>query len=75
MIAVLDYGIGNIGSIRNMLMKAGENDVEFVDRSKQLVKAEKIIWPVSSSIVSGEITRNEAIKEMEDDSVYYRRWL
>jgi imidazoleglycerol phosphate synthase glutamine amidotransferase subunit HisH len=43
MIAVLDYGIGNIGSIRNMLMKAGENDVEFVDRSKQLVKAEKII--------------------------------
>ena len=53
MIAVLDYGIGNIGSIRNMLMKAGENDVEFVYSPEQLVKAEKIILPGVGSFDMG----------------------
>lgn len=45
MIGILNYGIGNIGSIRNMLSKIGEKDSFFIERADDLEKADKIILP------------------------------
>ena len=39
MIAVLNYGMGNVSSIKNMLIKAGEHNVKLVDKPDGLMKA------------------------------------
>ena len=44
MIAILDYGIGNLGSVRNMLKRAGLQS-EIADTEAQIAAAEKIILP------------------------------
>ncbi len=44
MIALIDYGAGNLRSISNACMKLGEK-VELVTKAEQLEKAEKIILP------------------------------
>jgi glutamine amidotransferase len=44
MITILDYGLGNLGSIQNMLKKIGKNSV--ISSSKDdIMKASKIILP------------------------------
>ncbi len=53
MIGVLNYGIGNVGSIKNMLIKAGEHNVEFVDRPEGMIEADKIILPGVGSFDMG----------------------
>ena len=44
MISIVDYGIGNIGSIENMLKKVGI-DVEIINSPYALEKSKKIILP------------------------------
>ena len=44
MISIVDYGIGNIGSIENMLKKVGI-DVEIINSPNALEKTKKIILP------------------------------
>jgi glutamine amidotransferase len=44
MISIVDYGIGNIGSIQNMLKKVGI-DVEIINSPNALEKSKKIILP------------------------------
>ena len=44
MIAILDYGVGNLGSIANMLKKLGINHV-IINSAEQVVNAEKLIIP------------------------------
>lgn len=44
MITILDYGVGNIGSIQNMLRREGIKS-EIVNKAEQLKKATKIILP------------------------------
>jgi glutamine amidotransferase len=44
MIAVLDYGVGNIGSIMNMLKKIGAQG-QIANHPDTLDKADKIILP------------------------------
>jgi len=44
MIAIVDYGMGNNGSIKNMFKKIGVNSI-ITDNAEDLVKAEKIILP------------------------------
>ena len=44
MIAILDYGIGNLGSVRNMLKRAGLQS-EIADTEAQISAADKIILP------------------------------
>lgn len=45
MIAIVDYGIGNVGSIKNMLKKVGVKDIMVTAESTELSKAQKIILP------------------------------
>ena len=52
MIAILDYGIGNIGSIANMLNKIGYKDICFAKTAQELSQADKIILP--GSLTAGE---------------------
>jgi glutamine amidotransferase len=58
MISIIDYGLGNLGSIRNMLKKIGvpsqiTNDINLID------KAEKIILPGVGSFDYGMSKLNE----------------
>jgi glutamine amidotransferase len=58
MIAIIDYGLGNLGSIRNMLKKIGAtsqitNDINLID------KADKIILPGVGSFDYGMSKLNE----------------
>ena len=45
MIAVIDYGMGNVGSIVNMLKKVGAKDVIITNSADTIADAEKIILP------------------------------
>lgn len=45
MIAIVDYGVGNLLSIKNMLKKAGERDVLISRDEEPIRKADKIILP------------------------------
>lgn len=52
MIAIVDYGCGNLGSIRNMLKKIGHTSVITSD-PEELAKAEKMILPGVGSFDTG----------------------
>jgi len=45
MIAIINYGIGNLLSVKNMLKKAGESDVVITDEPAEVLRADKIILP------------------------------
>lgn len=45
MIAIINYGIGNLLSVKNMLKKAGMTDVVITDNESEVAKADKIILP------------------------------
>ncbi len=45
MIAIINYGIGNLLSVQNMLIKAGVRDVVITDDSSMIAQADKIILP------------------------------
>ncbi|QQL50849.1 imidazole glycerol phosphate synthase subunit HisH [Mucilaginibacter ginkgonis] len=44
MITIVDYGLGNLGSIKNMLKKVGST-VEITDDLEKIERAEKLILP------------------------------
>ena len=45
MVAIIDYGMGNIGSIYNMIRKIGENSIVRAVDPEELYEADKIILP------------------------------
>jgi glutamine amidotransferase len=45
MIAILDYGIGNLLSVKNMLGKAGAKDITITSTAQELAAADKIVLP------------------------------
>ncbi len=45
MIVIVDYGLGNLGSIKNMFKYIGERDVKISSDVEEINKAEKIILP------------------------------
>lgn len=45
MIAIINYGIGNLLSVKNMLKKAGVTEVVITDEKETVAKADKIILP------------------------------
>ncbi len=45
MIAVVDYNMGNIGSIVNILRFVGGTDVEVATSKEDIDKADKLIFP------------------------------
>ncbi len=70
MIAVLNYGMGNVSSIKNMLIKAGEHNVKLVDKPDGLMKADKIILPGVGSFDMGmRLLENSGMREELDRQV------
>ncbi len=53
MIAIVDYGVGNLGSIRNMLKKCGTDDIVLATNADDIRKADKIILPGVGSFDTG----------------------
>lgn len=45
MITIIDYDMGNLGSIKNMLHKVGYNDVKISSEVKDIQDADKLILP------------------------------
>ena len=64
MIAILDYGIGNLGSIKNMLNKIGAETV-IDDSIKEIEQADKLILPGVGSFDNGM----RCLREKEFDKV------
>lgn len=58
MVAIVDYGLGNLGSIANMLRVIGEKSV-ITDNKEQIRNADRIILPGVGSFDAG-------IKNLED---------
>jgi glutamine amidotransferase len=52
MIAIVDYGMGNLGSIKNMLHKIGTQSI-ITSNPEEILKAEKLILPGVGSFDSG----------------------
>jgi len=61
LISILDYGMGNIQSIRNMLKKAGHN-CRMVSTEQEVNDAEKLIIPGVGAFAS-------AMKKLEDKNL------
>lgn len=59
MIAVVDYGLGNLGSILNMLRVIGQR-VEIVSAPMELAKADKLILPGVGAFDAGMIRLQES---------------
>ena len=53
MIIILDYDMGNVGSILNMLKKIGERDVSISNDPKAIEQADKLILPGVGSFDAG----------------------
>jgi glutamine amidotransferase len=45
MIAIINYGVGNLGSIQNMLKKVGHTDNVITNNPDEINKADKLILP------------------------------
>ncbi|WP_118974022.1 imidazole glycerol phosphate synthase subunit HisH [Taibaiella koreensis] len=45
MIAIIDYGVGNIGSVINMFKRIGVKDVVFTRQEQEIAQADKILLP------------------------------
>lgn len=58
MIAIIDYGLGNVGSIRNMLKVIGEKSVITCDK-EEITSADKIILPGVGAFDAGMKNLNE----------------
>lgn len=65
MVAIVDYGLGNLGSIRNMLKKIGTDDVTLASSSEDIQRADKLILPGVGAFDSGMRMLNES--GMRDD--------
>ena len=52
MITIVDYGLGNLGSVKNMLTKLGCDSV-ITDDPNQVIRSKKIILPGVGSFDEG----------------------
>lgn len=53
MISVIDYGLGNLGSIVNMLKRVGVDDAMFASTPDDIARSDKIILPGVGSFDTG----------------------
>jgi glutamine amidotransferase len=53
MIVIVDYGMGNLGSIANMLKKVGAKDVKISCNASDIEQADKLILPGVGAFDSG----------------------
>lgn len=59
MIVIIDYDMGNLGSIKNMLHKIGCNDVKISREISEIENAEKLILPGVGAFDQGVNNLNE----------------
>lgn len=70
MIAILDYGIGNLGSIRNMVKKSTETEVVIAKSPEELIRADKFILPGVGAFDTGmELLLQSGMKQELDKQV------
>ena len=70
MIGILNYGIGNIGSIKNMLSKVGQKDTILLNQSEDFEKVDKIILPGVGAFDQGMTLLNKSgMRESLDRNV------
>jgi len=60
MIAIVNYGVGNLGSIKNMLKKVGCTESVITNREEDLKRADKIILPGVGAFDKGMEKINES---------------
>jgi len=60
MIAIINYGLGNLGSIQNMLKKIGYSDVIVSNKKDEINKADKLILPGVGHFDNGMSKVNES---------------
>ena len=53
MLVIVDYGVGNVKSIKNMLLKIGCTSVEITSDIDKIQQAEKLILPGVGSFDTG----------------------
>lgn len=75
MVAIIDYGIGNIESIKNMLKKIGAKDVFLASQPSGLEKADRFILPGVGSFDAGMDLLNHSglRKELDKQILEYRK--
>ncbi len=70
MIGILDYGIGNIGSIKNMLSKIGEKNTIYLKKIEDFDMVDKIILPGVGSFDQGmHLLEESGMREKLDEHV------
>lgn len=73
MIAIIDYGIGNLGSIRNMLKKSGMKETMLATMPDDLKKADKYILPGVGAFDAGmNLLNRSGMREELDRQVMER---
>lgn len=75
MIAIIDYGIGNLGSIKNMLKKVGSESVVLAKTDEDVVAADKYILPGVGAFDSGMRMLNQSgmRKELDRQILEYHK--
>ena len=70
MIGIMDYGVGNLGSIKNMLSRIGEKDAVFLNHPEDLERVDKIILPGVGAFDQGMTLLNESgMRDALDEQV------
>lgn len=70
MIAIIDYGVGNLGSIKNMLKKIGVREIVLAITPGDLENADKIILPGVGAFDTGmKLLKKSGMREELDFQV------
>jgi glutamine amidotransferase len=69
-IVIIDYGMGNIGSVANMIKKAGGNAIITSDK-EQILRAKKLLLPGVGAFDAGMINLNDkGLKDVILEALY-----
>lgn len=70
MIAIIDYGLGNLGSIKNMLQACNAKDIVMATTREDISRADKFILPGVGSFDMGmNLLNNSGMREELDKQV------
>ena len=74
MIAVINYGLGNLGSIANMLKVIGTKCV-ITDDKKEIAQADKIILPGVGAFDAGmeQLNKSGLVETLKEQALHYKK--
>ena len=61
MLAIIDFGYGNIESVRNMFQKIGEKNIILACSDDDLQKADKLVLPGVGTFDTGMELLNQSV--------------